>query len=511
MKIALKKSLLCLLLALLFVCVAFMGIISAVTQPAYAASKFTMTRQGDTIWFGYYPQTKATDEELSKMSATPDEDGYYTSGEDKFVKVTSADPKAYTETANTTYIPFDDDTQPVPGETYYFKMEPIEWKVMVDDADNDTVKLVSKKYLDTHAWLTQYAKVGYYGSTYYNTMEGVPDETPANGWRYSEIRAWLNDGFLNTAFTAEEQASIYLFANKHTIDYYSADETTIVKDYIAVGNRADYDAAGDDGRPTDYAIVKGATWCYNKDHIYYWVNSYFQGFGQDTVRLYRHDEHEKCATVSSVEAVRPIMYVKRGDAKILATKEQKEEKQADLLFIFGIIAFVLGVGMALPFMIITRMRYNKLPAEEKKGKFSYKKHEVPLITVGLVLLIGGLCMIFIPMAIDGGGFGGLFGSKLNPGVYVQQGGPTEDSSRNVVQVGVTAYRINSDGTFDYCAYYNGDSTIWDGHGTYKVSGSSVTFVWKGNPMVKEGYTRTLNIYDGGNSFGSSSGRYKRVG
>ena len=55
------------------------------TEVASAAAKTTYTRQGDTVWFGYYPQTKATDEEVAKMSSSPDADGYYTSGNDKFV------------------------------------------------------------------------------------------------------------------------------------------------------------------------------------------------------------------------------------------------------------------------------------------------------------------------------------------------------------------------------------------------------------------------------------------
>ena len=106
-----------------------------------AASKTTYTRQGDTVWFGSYPQSKATDEELASMSATPDENGFYTSGKDKFVKVSSADPKFHSETADTDYIPFDDGTQPVVGSTYYFKMEPVEWKVMVDDANAEIIAL----------------------------------------------------------------------------------------------------------------------------------------------------------------------------------------------------------------------------------------------------------------------------------------------------------------------------------------------------------------------------------
>lgn len=505
MKKAAKKSLLCLLLALLFVCVATIGITSSFTPTAYAANKTTYTRQGDTVWFGYYPQTKATADELANMSATPDENGYFTSGNDKFVKVTNADPKEHSETADTTYIPFDDDSQPEPGAVYYFKMEPIEWKVMVDDEENNAVKLVSKKYLDTHAWLTEFVNGGNW-ATYYNTLDGVPENTPANGWRYSEIRAWLNNGFLHTAFTSEEQESIYVFANKNTIDYRANDETTIVNDYVAVGDRSDYDAAGKDGRPTDYAIVKGATWCYNKDHIYYWVNASFQTFGQNTVRLYRHDEHEKCTTVDKVEAVRPIMYVKRGDAKILATATQKEEKQANLLLIFGIIAAVLGAGMAIPFMAITSARYKKLPADQKNGKFPYKKHEVPLIAVGLVLLIGGLCMVFIPMAINGGGVGGS--AKLQPGIYVQD--YEQASSGNVVAVGKSAYRLNADGTYNFAAVYEGDGSVWDNGGTWSQSGSTLTMVANGNPMVPAGTKTVAKVQDGGNAFGNGFERFKRI-
>ena len=471
---------------------------------AFAATKTTMTRQGDSVWFGYYPQTKATDDELSKMSATPDENGYFTSGKNKFVKVTSANPKFHTETADTDYIPFDDETQPVLGATYYFKLEPIEWNVMVDDEGNNTVKLVSKYYLDTHAWLTQYENAGYW-STFHNTMEGVPENTPANGWRYSEIRAWLNGDFLNTAFTETERKSIYVFANKNTIDYRSNDESTIVNDYIAVGNRADYDAAGDNGRPTDYAIVKGATWCYNKDHIYYWVNDSFQTFGQDTVRLYRHDEHEKCTRVESVEAVRPIMYVKRGDAKILATASQKEEKQSNFLLIFGIIITVIGAAAAVPIMAITSARYKKLPAEQKNGKFPYKKHEVPMIAIGLVLLIGGLLMIFLPIAINGGGIGV---SKLKPGIYVQD--YTVAQSGNVAFIGKNAYKVNADGTYQFAAVYDGAGSVWDVGGTWSQSGSKVTFKGKANPLYPNGYTVNATVMDGGTSFGNSGQKFKRI-
>lgn len=477
---------------------------------AFAASKTTMTRQGDTVWFGYYPQTKATDEEVAKMSSSPDTDGFFTSGKDKFVKVTNAEPQHAYHSGDNDYLLFDDGSLPVEGAMYYFKMEPIEWKVMVDDADDNAVKLVSKKFIDTHVWLSQFEKSVTRDSwaAYDNTLPGVPAETPANGWRYSEMRAWLNDGFLNVAFTEDEQKSIFVFANKNTIDYRSDDETTIVNDYVAIGNESDYDAAGNDGRPTDYAIVKGVRWQYNKDNCAYFVNAYATGgFPEEDIRGYISGDHNQVLTISAAHAVRPIVYVKRGDAKILATETQKEEKQSNSLLIFGIIAAILGAGMAIPFMAITSARYKKLPPEQKNGKFPYKKHEVPLIACGLVLLIGGLCMVFIPMAINNGGFGGLGGAKLQPGVYVQQG---QYSGGGIAQVGHTAYRLNADGTFDYTDSYEHNPIIWSGHGTWSQSGSTVTFVWNGNPMVAAGYTFTANVYDNGASFGNNTERFKRT-
>ena len=458
---------------------------------------------------GTYPQTKATDQEVAAMSATPDQDGYYTSGKDKFIKVTNAAPRHAYHNGDNDYLTFDDGSLPQEGATYYFKLEPIEWKVLVDDEDNDAVQLVSKKFLDTHVWLSQYEKAddGWY--RYNNTLEGVPADTPANGWRYSEMRAWLNDDFYNFAFNSDEKEGIYLFGNTHFLYYDANDPDTTVYDYVAVGDQSDYDAAGNDGRPTDYTIVKGVGWQYNKDNCAYFVNADPGMFPQEDIKGYISGDHNQVLRISENHAVRPILYAKRSMARVLATSAQKEEKQSNLLLIFGIVITVLGAGAAIPMMVVTRARYKKLPPEQQNGKFPYKKHEVPLIAGGLVMLIGGLCMIFIPLAVSGGGlFGGIGGGKLKPGIYVQSSG--QYSGGGVVQVGVTAYRLNSDGTFDYTDGYNGGSTPWSGHGTYKFSGSSVTFVWQGNPMVPAGHTATASIYDGGKSFGGGGERYTRV-
>ena len=293
-----------------------------------------------------------------------------------------------------------------------------------------------------------------------------------------------------------------LFANTHTIDYRSNDPSTIVNDYIAIGDRSDYDAAGNNGRPTDYTIVKGATWCYNKDHIYYYVNATFSTFGNGYVRLYRHDEHEKVTSVDSVEAVRPIIYVNRSDAKIIATATQKEESAKKGLLISGIVFAVIGAGLGIPMMVITSTKYRKLKKTTGQ-EYKLSKLEIGLLVPGLVLLIGGCVMIGIHVAMNGG-IGGIGGAKLEPGIYVQQG--TAGSG----QLGATAYRLNADGTFNHAGYYDGNATVWDIGGTWSQNGSTLTLKGNPNPLYPSGYTLNIPIKSS-TSFGTSGADlYKKI-
>ena len=504
MKNRIKKSVL--FLTIVVILTFAVGLLS-VSTIAFAATKTAYTRQGDTVWLGEYPQTLATQKELSKMSATPDENGYYTSGKDKFVKVSS--PVLYSAYHNgkTDYIPFANDQVPDPSQSYYFKVESIQWRVLVDDEENDVVMLVSDKLIDAHVWLSSFEKSPTRSSwaAYDNTLDGVPAETPANGWRYSEMRAFLNGEFYNTAFNEKEKSAILLFANTHTIDYRENDESTVVNDYVTIGNPDDYGKAGDKVTPTDYAIVKGMHWQIDKNNCAYFVNEYASMFPEEDIRGYISSDHNQVLSINQTHGVRAVLYAKRSAAKVIPSAEQKEKTTSKALKIVGIVAAIVGALAAIPVMVITRAKYNK---QKKEDGTDYKlsKTEVAILAPGLVLLICGIVLIILQVALFGGGFGGLGGSKLQSGIYVQQG---SYSGGGVAQVGVTAYRLNSDGTFDYTDVYKGGSSIWSGHGTYKVSGSSVTFVWKGNPMVQEGYTFTATVYDS-TTFGNASEKFKKT-
>ena len=506
MKSTMKKSVLFIVIVIALSLAMLLLSVSTVAL-AWTKVEYAYSRQGDTVWLGEYPQTLATDKELSKMSSSPDENGYYTSGKAKFVKVTTPTLKNAYHSGKTDYIPFSDDSQPDPAKSYYFKVEPIQWRVLVDDEENDAVMLVSDQLIDAHVWLSSFEEstTRSFWAAYDNTLDGVPAETPANGWRYSEMRAFLNGEFYNTAFSEKEKGAILLFANTNTIDYRENDSSTVVNDYVAIGNAADYAKAGDKVTPTDYAIVKGMHWQIDKNNCAYFVNEYASMFPEEDIRGYISGDHNQVLSVNGTHGVRAVLYAKRSVASVILTVEQKEDVTAKAIKIVGIVAAVIGALTAIPMMVITSAKQKKKKAADGTD-YKPSKKEVAILAPGLVLLICGIVLIVLQVAIFGGGFGGIGGTKLQSGIYVQQG---SYSGGGIAQVGVTAYRINSDGTFDYTDVYQGTSSIWSGHGTYKVSGLSVTFVWKGNPMVQEGYTFTATVYDS-TTFGNASEKFKKT-
>lgn len=508
MKRTIKRSVLFIVIVIALSLAMLLLSVSTVTL-AWTKVEYAYSRQGDTVWLGEYPKTLATDAELSKMSTAPDENGYYTSGKDKFVKVTTPTLKNAYHNGKTDYIPFSDDSQPDPAKSYYFKVEPIEWIVLVDDEEADALMLVSRYLLDARAWLTSYERSQTRGNwaAYDNTLDGVPAETPANGWRYSEMRAFLNGEFYNTAFNEKEKGAILLFANTHTIDYRESDSSTVVNDYVAIGNAADYAKAGDKVTPTDYAIVQGMHWQIDKNNCAYYVNEYPSMFPEEDIRGYISTDHGQVLRVDEPHGVRAVLYAKRSVASVILTVEQKEDVTAKAIKIVGIVAAVIGALMAVPVMVLTRIKYKK-QKKEQGTEYKLSKKEVALLVPGLLLLIAGIVLIVLQVAIFGGGFGGIGGAKIKPGIYVQ--GYEQVKQGNVAYVGKNAYRLNADGTYNFAASYEGASTVWDAGGTWSQSGSTLTLKGSPNPMYPNGYTVTATVYDGGNSFGNSAQRFNKI-
>ena len=167
--------------------------------------QYSCTTNTQEFTYGRYPQTVLEDTdaitELNKISS-PGTDGYYTYNGEEYAKVT-ARPYYYSPC-------YRSGTIVKSGTAYYFKVEPIKWRVLSYDADGNAV-VISDQCLDTSY---------YYNGESTRTPDGVTINP--NNYEYSEIRAFLNGydgskynvtnytnaGFIDKAFTATEQAKI---------------------------------------------------------------------------------------------------------------------------------------------------------------------------------------------------------------------------------------------------------------------------------------------------------------
>ena len=157
------------------------------TESSETKTEQVYTRSGNYIYFGEYPQTiKASD--VSITSNTPDTDGYYLGSDgERYAKVV-ADPY------NSGYK-FSDNSSVTSGNTYYFKVEPIRWRILSESDGNAFI--LCDSIIANHYYHHTRSSTTIDGQTVY-----------ANNYKYSDIRAWLNDEFYNTAFGDLQQALI---------------------------------------------------------------------------------------------------------------------------------------------------------------------------------------------------------------------------------------------------------------------------------------------------------------
>ena len=143
---------------------------------------------GDIITYGSYPQTNVTDSALitNLNACTPDADNNATNAGEKYKKVyfTQYTPYYATAAPDADHS-YQDDNGYYTETVYWFKYEPIQWRVLSNT--NGELFVMAEKILDSRAY-TQAL-------------------TPVT-WETSDLRAWLNNNFYDTAFTADEKVRI---------------------------------------------------------------------------------------------------------------------------------------------------------------------------------------------------------------------------------------------------------------------------------------------------------------
>ena len=247
---------------------------SAISKLLYNGEVPLLSDDGKTITYGLYPQTNVNDSSLiSSLDAltTPESNGWYLYNDEYYAKL-SATPY------NSSYK-FDNGTTIVSGTTYWFKCEPITWKVLSNNSGE--YYILSSVLLDAHRYNEDYS--------------GTKDGHYANNYEYSEIRSWLNNDFYNSAFA---------LGNSHiqttTVDNSEATTDSASNPY-ACGNTQDKvflpsyqdyinpnygfstsinNAVTRYGKPTDWARARGSY--YNTSFSfqyngYYWTRSPYSG------------------------------------------------------------------------------------------------------------------------------------------------------------------------------------------------------------------------------------------
>ena len=291
----------------------------AVTNDAY-------TREGDYIYFGSYPQTVVTDDRV-KIGLTAlagdlptAEDsknwtsyGYYIEGEVvdymwyidlaynevkyRGVYFTSYRPDETHRLSKAANSQQDDNGYNV-STVYWFKYEPIKWRIL-SEANGEALILCemiidSRDYCNFDEETQQTVKYSHNGGNGY-----------ANNYALSDIRAWLNDTFYNTAFSALQKEYIKLTTVKNdltsanpnsdptfeTRDKYVSFLCEDTKDNIfllsfqeatndAYGYNPDMENVADAARekiPTDYAKCQGVKVSKDTGYVgngaYWWLRT----------------------------------------------------------------------------------------------------------------------------------------------------------------------------------------------------------------------------------------------
>lgn len=155
------------------------------TEKPLVDTRPIISADGKTITYGLYPQTNFNDSFITTildLLPTPEANGWYLYEGDYYAKVI-ADP-------NSTPCEFDNGTTISRGTTYWFKCEPIVWNILSNT--NGEYYIVSSVLLDAYCYY------GYYYSTPNRTIDG--QTVYPNSYKYSDIRAWLNEDFYNSAF-----------------------------------------------------------------------------------------------------------------------------------------------------------------------------------------------------------------------------------------------------------------------------------------------------------------------
>ena len=203
--------------------------------PVTVSAAAVTYKTGDTIEFGTYPQSKVTDATVTAALAELAGDVSGWTSYDYYISCVKSDFMKYTDVVynnekyrgvyftrmrpsttdgDGTYVEQGDNGYAV-NTFYWFKFEPIKWRVLSFTSDKAVV--MSESVLDVQQFYYNQGVRTINGKTVY-----------PNNYEYSEIREWLNESFYNWAFSAGEKAAIVAtkLDNTATVSTFNSNATT---------------------------------------------------------------------------------------------------------------------------------------------------------------------------------------------------------------------------------------------------------------------------------------------
>ena len=255
--------------------------------PLYNGQTPVLCEDGKTVTYGLYPQTNVNDSdlliELNKLT-TPESNGWYCY-QGRYYAKTSAAPY------RSDYV-FDNGVTISEDTTYWFKCEPINWNILSNTEGE--YYIVSSVLLDAQCYYHDYANERTIGEqTIYQ-----------NNYKYSDIRAWLNEDFYNSAFalgstniqttTVDNSASTTISASNQ----YACDPT---EDKIFLPSYKDYTNASygfttttsetetRQCKTTDWARARGVMYSKDAQYLYngaYWTRSPHDYYKNNACRVF---------------------------------------------------------------------------------------------------------------------------------------------------------------------------------------------------------------------------------
>ncbi len=216
------------------------------------AKKPQLSDDSKTVTYGLYPQTYVSDTTLIAKLETlsPESNGWYLYDLAYYTKL-EANPDG-TKT-------FDNGDSITKGTTYWFKCEPIEWKVV--NSSNGIYFLTTTKILDAYNFTV--------------------DPVAYNNYANSAIRTWLNDTFYNNAFGLNNsyvQKTTVNNAASTTSSSSNSNACSNTEDYVYLLSYSELNSNGftNDTRacqPTDYAKANHVNVNSSNNKSWYWTRS----------------------------------------------------------------------------------------------------------------------------------------------------------------------------------------------------------------------------------------------